>query len=226
MKQSKTGKSSGNDKSRVLLVDDHPVVRHGISQLIDQEMDLAVCGEAEDERQALDAITRLHPDIVLVDISLKQGSGIDLIKDIRNRYPGLPVLVVSMHEESLYAERALRAGAHGYLTKQEAVEKILVAIRQILSGGIFVSEKMMSRVLTRMVDGKEATVESPLEKLSDREIEVFRLMGEGRSTRQIAEELHVSVKTVETHRAHIKQKLHLRTGAELLKHAVQWVQHR
>ncbi|MDD2706489.1 MAG: response regulator transcription factor [Verrucomicrobiae bacterium] len=216
--------TAASTKRRVLLVDDHPIVRHGIGQLINQESDLMVCGEAEDTQQAMSAIQNLRPDIVIVDISLKRGSGIDLVKNVRDNYENLPTLVVSMHDESLYAERVLRAGARGYLTKQEAIEKVLTAIRRVLKGEIYLSDRMTGKMLFKITNGRAHLADSPIEHLSDRELEVFRLIGSGRGTRQIAGELHLSIKTVETYREHIKDKLHLKDASELVQHAVQWVQ--
>src|SRR5213592_799963 len=183
-------------KTRVLLVDDHPILRRGLAQLINQEADMAVCGEAEDAPKAFEAVSTLQPDVMVADISLKGGNGIELIKNVKARYPELPILVLSMHDESLYAERALRAGSLGYIMKEEATEQVLVAIRRVLKGEIFLSEKMKSRMLQQLTTGgRNKVVVSPIENLTDRELEVFRLIGEGRSTRQIAGELHLSVRT-------------------------------
>jgi DNA-binding NarL/FixJ family response regulator len=168
------------------------------------------------------AVATAKPDILVVDISLNGPDGLDLLKDIRTRYPELPVLVLSMHDESVYAERALRAGAQGYIMKQEATEKVLVALRRILSHEIYVSERIANRMLQRYIGGASAGRPSSIADLTDRELEVFRLIGEGHSTRQIAEELHISVKTVESYQAHIKEKLSLRSARELVQHAIQW----
>lgn len=210
-------------RTRVFIVDDHPIVRQGLAQMINQEEDLLVCGEAEDARHALEAIATLHPDLVLIDLSLKGGSGLDLIKSIKACHAALPMLVVSMHDESLYVERVLRAGARGYIMKQEATETMLHAIRRVLRGEIYVSDKMMTRILGKLVLDAPDAGSSTLERLSNRELEVFRLIGEGHSTRHIAEALHVSIKTVESHRAHIKEKLQLHDTVDLVRHAVQWV---
>jgi DNA-binding NarL/FixJ family response regulator len=209
-------------KARILIVDDHPVVRQGLALLIGQQEDLSVCGEAEDAPRAISAIEALKPDLVLVDVSLKGTDGIELTKDIKIRFPSLPVLVLSMLDESFYAERALRAGAKGYVMKQEATDKILTAIRRVLSGEVFVSDKMVNRLLQKMA-GDTASGGSPVEVLSDRELTVFQLIGGGHSTARIAEELHLSVKTIETHRAHIKEKLKLSDAAELSGYAAQWM---
>ena len=213
---------SGSGKIRVFVVDDHPIVRQGLSQLINREPDLTVCGEAEDARTALDALGPSKPDIVIVDVSLDGPDGIELLKTIRSRDSKLPVLMLSMHDESLYAERALRAGANGYIMKQEATERVLVAIRQILSGEVYVSDRMSQKMMQQFIRSG-ADRSSPMAELTDRELEVFRLIGHGHGTRQIAEELHLSVKTVESYYAHIKEKLTLKNARELVQHAVQWV---
>ena len=210
-------------KAKVFLVDDHPLVREWLSQLIEREQDLAVCGEAEDTQEALEKIEQTRPDIVVADISLKNTHGLELVKDLQARLPSLPVLVLSMHDESLYAERVLRAGAKGYITKQEATKKILQAVRQVLNGQIYISEKMASRMVHKMVLGRTDSPQSPIERLTDRELEVFQLIGRGQGTRRIAEELHLGVKTVESYRARIKEKLKLEDGTQLLQHAIQWV---
>jgi DNA-binding NarL/FixJ family response regulator len=210
-------------KAKVFLVDDHPLVREWLSQLIQREDDLAVCGEAEDTQEALHKIEETKPDIVVADISLKNTHGLELVKDLQARLPSLPVLVLSMHDESLYAERVLRAGAKGYITKQEATKKILQAVRQVLSGQIYISEKMASRMVHKMVLGHGDNQKSPIERLTDRELEVFQLIGRGQGTRRIAADLHLGVKTVESYRARIKEKLKLEDGTQLLQHAIQWV---
>src|SRR6201993_2989913 len=209
-------------KSRVFVVDDHPIVRQGLALLINREDDLAVCGEAEDALAAIQSLAAAKPDILIVDISLNGPDGLDLLKDVRLRYPEMPVLILSMHDESIYAERALRAGAQGYIMKQEATEKVLVALRRILNREIYVSERIASKMLRQYVSGTAVGKQSPVSDLTDRELEVFRLIGEGHGTRQIAEELHVSVKTVESYQAHIKEKLSLRSARELVQHAIQW----
>jgi DNA-binding NarL/FixJ family response regulator len=211
-------------KIRVLVVDDHPIVRQGLSQLINQEPDLMVCGQAEDARTALDAIDPSQPDILIVDVSLDGPDGIELLKTIRAKDARLPVLILSMHDESLYAERALRAGANGYIMKQEATERVLVAIRQILRGEVYVSERMAKKMVQQFIGGSGVSRRSIIDELTDRELEVFRLIGQGHGTRQIAEELHLSVKTVESYYAHIKEKLFLKNARELVQHAVQWVE--
>src|SRR4051812_15221957 len=197
---------AGN-KTRVVLVDDHPVVRQGLARLINDEADLTVCAEADGAAAALEVIQQLKPDLVVVDISMGGTDGIELIKDLRVRFPGLPALVLSMHDESLYAERVLRAGAKGYVMKQEAPEKVMTAIRRVLAGEVYVSEKIAGRLLKAMSGTKGPASESPLDRLSDRELQVFRLIGSGLSVREIADKLFLSVKTIETHREHIKEKL-------------------
>lgn len=209
-------------KHRILLVDDHPIVRQGLGEMINQQRDLEVCGTAEDVGRAMDFIEKSMPELVIADISLKGSNGIELLKNIKVRFPRTLVLVLSMHDESLYAVRALRAGAAGYIMKQEATEKVLMAIRQVLNGEIYLSEKMEKRMMHQLVGGRTTRTGSPIEDLSDRELEVFGLIGQGHGTRQIAEELHLSIKTIESHRAHIKEKLNLKNATELVQHAMQW----
>lgn len=207
---------------RILIVDDHPMMREGLRTLISRERDLTVCGEAETAAQALAAVAGLKPDLVLADITLPGRNGIELIKDICALQHAMLILVISMHDESLYAERALRAGARGYIMKQKSGPKMMQAIRQVLAGRIYLSDKMSARIL-EYVAGKR-TEASPIERLSDREWEVFQLIGRGKSTVQIAEELHLSPKTVEAHRARVKEKLDLRTMTELISFASRWVE--
>lgn len=209
-------------KRTVLVIDDHPLLRQGIAMLINQQSDMQVCGEAEEAHAAMECIEQKKPDIVVLDISLKGPDGLDLLKNIRSTDPDLPVLILSMHDEAIYAERALRARANGYIMKQEATEKVLVAIRRILGGEIYLSENMSRKMLHQYIDGAPPGLQSRIATLSDRELEVFSRIGDGRATREIAEELHLSIKTVETYQAHIKEKLGLRTGRELIQHAIQW----
>jgi DNA-binding NarL/FixJ family response regulator len=224
LKQNQSGLRKG--KIKVLLVDDHPILRKGLGQLINAESDMLVCGEAEDSPKAFEAVGTLNPDVMVVDISLKGGNGIELIKNVKARYPDLAVLVLSMHDEALYAERALRAGSLGYIMKEEAIEQVLVAIRRVLTGDIFLSDKMKSRMLQQLTGtNRSKGVTNPIESLTDRELEVFRMIGEGRSTRQIAGELHLSVRTVEAYREYIKGKLNLKNSTELVQHAFHWVHH-
>jgi DNA-binding NarL/FixJ family response regulator len=210
-------------KARVLLVDDHPIVRQGLGQLINEELDLSVVSEAEDFQQALTSLESTPVDVAIVDISLKERSGIELIKEIRSRHPDLPILVLSMHDESLHAERVLRAGAKGYIMKQEATEQVMNAIRRVLRGEVYLSERMASRMVNRLVAGPQNVGGSPIERLSDREFEVFQMIGHGVGPSEIAEKLGLSVKTVETHRERIKEKLNLASGSELIRYAMQYV---
>ena len=208
-------------KKTVFVVDDHPLLRQGLALMINREHDLMVCGEAEEAHTAMREIAVKQPDILIADISLNGPDGLDLLKSLRMLYPTLPVLILSMHDESIYAERSLRARANGYIMKAEATEKVLIAVRRILGGEIYLSDRMANKLLHQYVSGASADVNSRLSALSDRELEVFRLIGEGNSTRQIAEKLHLSVKTVETYQAHIKEKLSLHSGRELVQHAIQ-----
>ncbi|MFH1719058.1 MAG: response regulator transcription factor [Planctomycetota bacterium] len=211
------------NRKKVLVVDDHPIVREGLADLINKEEDMVVCGWAADIPQTLKAIKDLDPDVVTVDISLEDASGLELIKDIKTQFPGLPVLALSMHQESLYAERALRAGAKGYVTKHEATKEVIVAIRKVLDGQLYLSESMKEKLLYHFVgDSTSDDASSPIHRLTDRELEVFSLLGQGKGTRQIAEHLCLSVKTVETYRSRIKEKLNLHSGPELLRSAFQW----
>jgi len=226
MTQKKRQDKADENKTNILIVDDHPIVRQGLAELVNHEHDLVVCGQAEDVHQAMKAIKELRPNMAVVDISLKETSGLELIKDINAQYPDLPVLALSMHDESLYAERALRAGARGYIMKAEATEKVVMAIRKILSGDIYISDKMAAKMMLKLVGSKTEVSASPVERLSDRELEVFHLIGQGFGTRQISERLCLSIKTIETYRAHIKEKLNLADAVELLQHAIQWVNSR
>jgi DNA-binding NarL/FixJ family response regulator len=209
-------------KKRIMVVDDHPIVRQGLALLINREPDLVVCGEAQEAMGAMHVLSSSRPDVLIVDISLSGPDGIDLLKNIRTTHPTLPVLILSMHDESVYAERALRAGANGYIMKQEATENVLVAVRRILSGEIYVSARIANQMLRHYITGSGTLRDSSIADLSDRELEVFRLIGEGHGTRQIAEKLHLSVKTVESYQAHIKEKRSLRSSRELMQRAIQW----
>ncbi len=206
---------------QVLVVDDHPMMREGLAQLIEHEPDLC-SAQAENAGQALEAIAAARPELVLVDISLPDRNGLELIKDIHALHGTLPILVVSMHDETLYAERVLRAGARGYIMKQEGGKKMMQAMRQVLAGQIYVSEKISAKILELFSGRRPEAPLSPIERLSDREFEVFQLIGQGQATRQIAERLRLSVKTVEVHRANIKRKLELKTGADLVRSAIRW----
>jgi DNA-binding NarL/FixJ family response regulator len=224
MAQAKKREVKENDgKIRILLVDDHAVVRFGIAQLINRQTDMTVCGEEEDASRAMGAIEALKPNLVIADISLKDSSGLELMRNIKAQYPGLPVLVVSAHDETIYAEIAFRAGALGYLMKDGALEKIVTAIRRVLGGEIFVSDAQATRMLQQQVRGQSTMNESPVKSLSDRELEVFQLIGQWKTTRDIAEELHLSVKTIEYYREQIKRKLNLKNAAELTQRATAWV---
>ena len=209
-------------KNKILVVEDHPIFRLGISELINQEEDLAVCGDAEDVHQALTEIDRLDPDLLVVDISLKHSDGIELVKEVTKSQKRLPVLILSMHDQFLYAERALHAGARGYIMKQEAMENVVTAIRQVLAGKIYLNEKVKDQILFNLADRPAGNNRSPLDRLTDRELEVFRMIGKGFSTREIASKLHLSIKTIGTYRERIKEKLNLKHANELVRHAVHW----
>jgi DNA-binding NarL/FixJ family response regulator len=215
--------SSEPTRHRIFLVDDHPVTREGVRVLIDQEPDLVVCGQADSAPAALQLIQRLKPDLAVVDITLKTTSGIELMKNVKALLPDLPVLIMSMHDESLYAERALRAGAKGYVMKHEASDRILVAIRSVLAGDLYLSDKMKEKMLHRLVRSRKNEVVFTIDTLSDREMEVFQLIGNGFGTRQIADKLNLSVKTIDSYREHLKLKLRLDKGSDLVRHAIQWV---
>jgi len=209
-------------RTRIMLVDDHPMVRERLAEIINREPDLVVCAEAEDRHEAIEKIKARQPHLVIIDITLKNSDGVELIKDLHSRWPALLTLVVSMHDESLYAERVLRAGAHGYITKQEATRNILRAIRRVLAGQIFLNETIASRIIGRLTSPRNEKDRGPIESLADRELQVFELTGRGLNTRQIAERLHIGVKTVETYRHRIREKLHLRDPADLLRSAIAW----
>jgi DNA-binding NarL/FixJ family response regulator len=211
------------EKSRVLVVDDHPLFCEGLRQMIERHPSLTVCEQVPNAAAAMKAVAELKPDLVLVDISLEGSDGIDLIKSLKAKYEDLPVLVISMHNESLYAERALRAGALGYVMKNEPARTVKAAILKVLGGDIFLSEKMSSSVLAKMVHGKHEPPVSPVEQLSDRELQVFQMLGEGKPTRQIAEELDLTIPTIHSFRTRIKEKLQLQNATELVLHAIQWV---
>jgi len=209
-------------KVKIFLVDDHPLVREWLTNLIHQQPDFVVCGESEDAPHALQEISATMPDVAIVDISLKQGSGIELIKSLKALHPDVAIIVLSMHDERLYAERALRAGARGYIMKRETAKKVITAIRQVLDGKIYMSESLAAVFAEKFVDGRLPSSGSLVEQLSDRELEVFQLLGKGYETRQVAEMMNVSMKTVQAHCAHIKEKLKLTNAAELLREAVRW----
>ena len=214
---------SAGGKHRVLVVDDHPIVRHGLRQMIDAEPDLTVCGEAQSDREARAAIRELDPDVMIVDVSLAQGDGMDLVREVHAQRPDLPMLVLSMHDEKIYAERLLAAGAGGYIMKEAAFDQLLVALRRVLAGGVYLSEAM-AKALGGNPEDRPAAAGSPdpLARLSNRELQVLSLLGRGLSSRQAAESLHVSVKTIESHRQSLKRKLNLATNAQLLQYCLQW----
>ena len=210
-------------KIRILLVDDHPIVRQGIGLLVAQEPDMVVCAEADSAPAALEAIERARPDVAVVDLTLKDSLGLELLKDIRVRHPKLLVLIYSMRDETFYAERVLRAGARGYVTKEEGGRTVIEGIRVILTGRIHLSEKMASKMIGRFIGGDGKSPRDSIGSLTDRELEVFELIGQGLPTREIAERLHLSAKTVDSHREHIKEKLRIDNATDLLKHAIEWV---
>jgi len=213
---------SARKRARILLVDDHPLVRERLAEIINREADLTVCGEAEDRHEAIAAIAARRPDLAIVDLTLKNSDGLELIKDIRSRWPKVRILVVSMHDESLYAERVIRLGAMGYITKQEASRRILLAIRRVLAGSIYLNERVAARIVGRLGTHSGSGTETPADVLADRELQVFNLIGRGLNTGEIAARLHIAVKTVETYRARTKEKLKLRNSSELLQVAIAW----
>ena len=209
---------------QIYIVDDHPLMRKGLAMTLEKEVGFEVCGQAESAETALTEILKLKPDAAVIDISLPGMNGIELVKNILHQMPELKILIVSRHDEELYAERALRAGAKGYLMKLEAVEVLVSAVRQILNGGIYLSEKIGNKLLMKLATGNASKSDNPLDLLSDRELEVFEMIGKGLSTKDIGEKLHISVKTVESHRANIKEKLHIDSANELMRQAVKWVE--
>ncbi|UCF40841.1 MAG: response regulator transcription factor [Gemmatimonadota bacterium] len=218
------GAGAPGHPARVLLVDDHPIVRQGLEQLIDAEQDLTVCAQASDAPTALAAVEQERPDLAVVDISLAGSDGLELVKQIRERWPAVKVMVLSMHSESVYAERTLSAGAQGYIMKQEPPDRILHAMREVLQGNVFLSDALRAKLLQRLVGVTAGRERTPIERLTDRELTVLRLIGAGRGTRKIAQELGLSVKTIETYRENLKRKLHLDSAAELVQYAVRWLQ--
>ena len=214
--------NGGKRKRRVLIVDDHPIVRQGLRRVMENEDDLVVCGEAESARDARTAIKELHPDVVIADISLKQGDGIELVRDVRAHHPTLPILVLSMHDETIYAERMLSAGANGYIMKQAASDQFLASVRRVLDGGIYVSEAVGTNMIQKFAAGGAYISANPIDRLSNRELQILHMIGKGMSTRETAQSLNLSIKTIESHRAHIKEKLNLKNATELVQHAIQW----
>jgi DNA-binding NarL/FixJ family response regulator len=213
---------TGARKGRIFLVDDHPLVREGLANLINGQNDLIVCGEAEDSAEAIAGIGKARPDVALIDISLKNESGLELIKNLENQFPLVAFIVLSMHDEALYAERALRAGARGYVMKRETTKSVLASIRRVLKGGVYVSERVVNAMARKLGSGPRATASSPVECLSDRELEIFRLLGQGRTTSQIASDLHLSLKTVQAYCARAKEKFGVNSLGELLRAAIRW----
>lgn len=209
-------------RSRVFIVDDHPLVREGLTNLINGQDDLIVCGEAKDSAQALDGIMKARPDVAIIDISLENESGLELVKQLGNQFPQVALIVLSMHDETLYAERALRAGARGYVMKHETSKSVLASIRRVLGGGVYVSERIVNRMARRVSSAREPVASSPVERLSDRELEIFRLLGQGRTTSQIAADLNLSLKTVQAYCARAKKKFGVTSLTELLRAAMRW----
>lgn len=218
-----TKKASSTSAKKVFIVDDHPVFRDGLVRIAAAIPGLVVCGEADNSRDAFDSISKLNPDLVLMDINLPGKSGLELLQDVHAIRPELPVLVISMHDEQLYAERVLRAGGRGYIMKQEGPEKMRDAITKVLNGQVYASESTASAILDALSRPRSSASTSTVGKLTDRELEILRLTGQGKDNRAIAQELHISLKTVDTHRGHIKEKLGLKNGTELIHYAVRWV---
>lgn len=224
MKPAKTTNKKPEPGKRLVVIDDHPLFRKGLEQLISSSDGFAVCGEAGNAAEGLSALRKLKPDLTIIDISLPGANGIELIKNIRAEFPKLPVLVLSMHDESLYALRSIRAGAQGYIMKQEAMENVVRALHEIMAGRPYLSPAMSAKLIINFAQGdSDNSKKNPTDKLSDRELEILELIGKGREVREIAKELHLSPKTVETHRAHIKEKLDLANARQVARFAVQWV---
>jgi DNA-binding NarL/FixJ family response regulator len=209
-------------KNRVFIVDDHPLVREGLTNLINGQDDLIICGEAKNSAQALDGIMQAHPDVALIDISLENESGLELVKQLGSQFPQVALIVLSMHDEALFAERVLRAGARGYVMKHETSKSVLASIRRVLGGGVYVSERIVNRIARRAGSAREPVASSPVERLSDRELEIFRLLGQGRTTSQIAADLNLSLKTVQAYCARAKEKFGVTSLTELLRAAIRW----
>ncbi len=209
-------------KSRVFIVDDHPLVREGLTNLINGQDDLIVSGEAKDSAQAINGIAKARPDVALIDISLENESGLELVKQLKTQFPQVALIILSMHDEALYAERALRAGAQGYVMKHETSKSVLASIRRVLGGGVYVSERIVKRMALRLTSSRQPITSSPVERLSDRELEIFRLLGQGRTTSQIAGDLNLSLKTVQAYCARAKEKFGVASLTELLYAAIRW----
>ena len=212
-------------KKRILLVDDHPIFRHGLEDLLKQQEDLTICGHADSAPAALEGMRNLRPDLAIVDVSINGANGIELVRQMKAELPHLPILVLSMHDESLYALRALKAGALGYVMKAEALQHVINAVRRVLDGRIFVSPRFGEKLIFKAVHGSDSGSHSPVDRLSDRELEVLMMLGNGHNTKSIAQELNLSVKTIETHRAHIKEKLAFTDASEMVRFAIDWVAH-
>jgi len=213
---------SSKSRKRILVVDDHPMMRAGLTQLINKQPTMEVCWEAGGPTEAMALIPHHHPDLIIADLTMKTGGGLEFIKDTRTLHENIPVLVVSMHDEKVYAERCLRAGASGYIMKEESAEHLVSAINRVLDGGVYLSETMSARILKSVSGASTRNADSPMQKLTDREFEVFQFIGRGKTTNEIAQELHISPRTVDVHRSQIKEKLHLKSGAALVHYAVQW----
>ena len=220
----KTAKTAAALRRKILVADDHPMTRAGVAHLLNKQDDMMVCFEAGNPAEALNEISRLRPELLLTDMTMPGRSGVEFVKDVLALHPGLPILIVSMHDEVIYAERALRAGARGYIMKEAGGEKLLAAIRRVLAGEKVIDPDLAAKILDNLSGKKPRGSSSPIEKLTDREFEVFRLIGQGRSTRDIAKQLHLSPKTVDVHRGHIKEKLELKDATSLVRHAVRWVE--
>jgi DNA-binding NarL/FixJ family response regulator len=217
-----TNTDTSNDAARILIVDNHPVVREGLRRIIDREADLRVCAEADTVNGARTAIAETNPHMIIADISLNQGDGINLVRDVRAHHPQLPILVLSIHDEVIYAPRMLAVGANGYMTKQATSEEILHSVRRVLDGGVYVSETISAMMIRGAVGGKPLKSMDPIDSLSNRELQVLHLVGRGSSTREIARSLNLSIKTIEAHRQRIKRKLNLRNGTQLVQYAINW----
>jgi DNA-binding NarL/FixJ family response regulator len=213
---------NANSRKRILVVDDHPMMRAGLTQLINKQPTMEVCWESGGPSEAMTALTQHSPDLIIADLTMKTGGGLEFIKDVRALHENIPVLVVSMHDEKVYAERCLRAGASGYIMKEESPEHLVSAINRVLDGGVYLSETMSARILKSVSGANSRNTDSPMQKLTDREFEVFQFIGRGKTTNEIAHELHISPRTVDVHRSQIKEKLHLKSGAALVHYAVQW----
>ena len=218
-----TGKPEKDERKRILVVDDHPMMRTGLTILINKQPGMVVCCETGSPAEALEQIPKEHPDLIIADLTMKGASGLEFIKDSRARFENIPILVVSMHDEKIYAERSLRAGASGYIMKEESGEHLVSAIQRVLDGGVYLSETMSTRMLKSVTGSTGYNVESPMQKLTDREFEIFHLIGQGKTADEIAQLLHISPRTVDVHRAQIKEKLHLNSATALVHYAVQWL---